>query len=309
MEVLVPSPTTRPRLAVRWGFHLQMASATLAILVLDIVGCLATRVQVPDLGAKLVALILTMAALLPLSLYWNEKKNVKMREACLTIVWGLLLWALLPFPQDIAARYGMWLNLQDSLFIRMDDLFGVNVPGVMSWASRHWVGGLINKTYEWLAPFLAISFLLAALTGKIKQARQFLTVNLVAFAIGTVTFALLPAVGPWYGYHFPPTAVQAVCQSDVFQIRSSAVFIHHPAGIVCFPSFHVVWAIFAAQTIWVFRPLRIPAAVLSGLIIVSTMTTGWHYFSDVLGGILVALIATFAAEFLGRRSGNGTAGD
>jgi membrane-associated phospholipid phosphatase len=27
------------------------------------------------------------------------------------------------------------------------------------------------------------------------------------------------------------------------------------------------------------------------MIIVSTLTTGWHYFSDVLGGIAVAAIA------------------
>jgi membrane-associated phospholipid phosphatase len=34
--------------------------------------------------------------------------------------------------------------------------------------------------------------------------------------------------------------------------------------------------------------VRRPAAVLACLIVVSTVTTGWHYVADVLGGLLVA---------------------
>jgi membrane-associated phospholipid phosphatase len=46
--------------------------------------------------------------------------------------------------------------------------------------------------------------------------------------------------------------------------------------------------------------LRIPAAALTGLIILSTVTTGWHYFSDVLAGILVAVLSIAAAKRLSR---------
>jgi membrane-associated phospholipid phosphatase len=32
-------------------------------------------------------------------------------------------------------------------------------------------------------------------------------------------------------------------------------------------------------------------ALVSAMVILSTMTTGWHYFVDVLGGILLAIIS------------------
>ena len=51
-----------------------------------------------------------------------------------------------------------------------------------------------------------------------------------------------------------------------------------------------------AAALWGFRPIRIPAAILSVLIILSTLTTGWHYFSDVLGGIVVAAISMAVAR-------------
>jgi membrane-associated phospholipid phosphatase len=73
-----------------------------------------------------------------------------------------------------------------------------------------------------------------------------------------------------------------------------------PDVLICFPSFHVIWAILFAQALWGFRYLRIPVALLAGLIIMSTLTTGWHYFVDVLAGILLASFAVLTAKMLNR---------
>jgi membrane-associated phospholipid phosphatase len=129
--------------------------------------------------------------------------------------------------------------------------------------------------------------------GKVKWARRFLLANLAAFAIGVPAFALLPAVGPWYFYHLVPTPTQAQCQIQLLYMRlpGSYATLSQDAGIVCFPSFHVIWAILCAYALWGFRPLRIPTALLSAMIVFSTVTTGWHYFSDVLGGVIVAYLS------------------
>ena len=55
------------------------------------------------------------------------------------------------------------------------------------------------------------------------------------------------------------------------------------------------------NSLWSFKYLRIPAVILSGLIILSTMTTAWHYFVDVLSGILVAAAAIAVSRTLSRR--------
>jgi membrane-associated phospholipid phosphatase len=127
---------------------------------------------------------------------------------------------------------------------------------------------------------------------------------LISFAIGIPLFAILPAVGPWHYYHFLPTQSQReVCEVALLTLRlpGAYVFGSTGSGVVCFPSFHVVWAIFFTATLWGFRWLRIPLALLSGMIILSTMTTGWHYFADVLGGIFVAIISIVLAKRLTQR--------
>ena len=44
-------------------------------------------------------------------------------------------------------------------------------------------------------------------------------------------------------------------------------------------------ALLAAFALWSLPYLRWPAAFVSTLIIISTVTTGWHYAADVAGGV------------------------
>jgi membrane-associated phospholipid phosphatase len=143
---------------------------------------------------------------------------------------------------------------------------------------------------------------LPALTGKWRDARAFVIGNLAAFAIGIPMFALLPAIGPWYGYNFAGTWAQMYCQTDLLLLRSSGPHSAQLAGVVCFPSFHVIWAILCARALWGFRYLRIPISILSGMIILSTMTTGWHYFSDVVAGAVVATLSIAAAQWVNSKT-------
>lgn len=290
----------RPSLPFNAKFHIQMAIGCAAIVLVDVVGCLLTHIQVPHLGSLLLAVVVALAAVQFVPLFWHTKGKINLRDAGLTLPWAALMWATLPFPVDIAARLGRSVDLKDAQFAHFDGLLGVSVPAIVDWASHHWLGNLANRSYAWLAPLLAIAYLLPTLTGRVKPAQQFLLANLLAFAIGLPFFAMLPAVGPWYGFHLAPTPLQAICQSDLLSIRQSATYLHHPSGPVCFPSFHVMWAILCVQALWGFRLLRIPAAILAALIIFSTMSTGWHYFVDVLGGIALAAVAMVIAARLNR---------
>lgn len=283
---------------IRPRFHVQMAYTAAALLVVSLVGCRLTAIKVPYAGPIALAVLATMAAVQVLPTYWHSKGKTNLRDASLTIPWALLFWAILPFPTDLAARLSAHVSLQDAHFVRLDEALGVSVPAIMRWCAQHWIGGVVNRTYAILAPLIAFAFLLPSLTGRVKPARQFLTGNLVAFIVGLPVFALLPAVGPWSGYHLAPTPSQIQCQSDLFQLRSIGTYVHHANGVICFPSFHVMWAILCAQALWGFRFLRIPVSLLSGLIVISTMTSGWHYFSDVLGGILLAAAAMLVSKWL-----------
>jgi len=59
-------------------------------------------------------------------------------------------------------------------------------------------------------------------------------------------------------------------------------------GLITVPSFHVIWAVILAASArgWV-RPF---AWFLNAAVIAATITTGWHYGTDVVAGLLVALL-------------------
>ncbi len=290
-----------------------MAYACVAVVGLAYAGCKLESIHA-EIGGLPIALVVALAMLSPLPIYWHEKHRIELRESTLVIPWEALLAMVLPYTVLVAARLRM--PLQDSLFGRIDQWFGVSVPAVVVWTHRHWLGIVFNKTYPLLIPLLAAAALLPPLFGKVKYAREFLISNLTAFAIGMPAFALLPAIGPWSYFHTAPNASQANCQAQLLALRLPGSFTDSSAaaGLVCFPSFHVIWAVLCAAALWGFRPLRIPVALLSGMIVVSTLTTGWHYFTDVLAGLVIAGLSLAFAKYCTRNvveefspAGNGVA--
>ena len=275
-------------------FHVRMAWASAILLIISVAGCKLTETHT-DLTDRAIGVVAVLAALMALPVYWHDKKRPDLRDATLTLPWAALVAALLPFPLLIAARLRM--PLQDSLLAHLDEVFGIRIPSIVSWASHHWLGSVLNRSYGALIPLLAIAFVVPALAGKLKYAQEFVSANLIAFAIATPLFALLPAVGPWFHYHVGATAEQLYCQADLLSIRLPGpyTFMSQGAGIVSFPSFHVIWAVLCARALWGFQRLRIPLALLSGMIVISTMTTGWHYFSDVLAGLIIAFVSILIA--------------
>ena len=140
---------------------------------------------------------------------------------------------------------------------------------------------------------------LPILTGRLRYAQRFIAANVVAFLLALPLFALIPAIGPWYGYHMVTSASQLEAQTNLLQLRTPGPHLYHPpAGVICFPSFHVIWAILSACALWNLRWLRLPILILTGLIIFSTLSFGVHYLLDIIGAIPIVIAAEFAADRL-----------
>jgi membrane-associated phospholipid phosphatase len=285
-------------------FHRWMAYTCAALVVVAFAGCWLTGIHSDmGVGEDIIVLAVVLAILSPLPLYWHEKQRIELRESALALAWEAPFAVVLPYLVLIAARLNM--PLRDSFLGRADQALGVSVPAMMAWAHHNWLGRMIDGTYFLLVPLLGICALAPGLAGKLRNAREFLIANLAAFAIGLPLFALVPAIGPWHYYHTLPTLTQGRTEAQLLALRLSGNT--NAAGLVCFPSFHVIWAILCAAALWGFRPLRIPIALLSGMIILSTMTTGWHYFTDVLAGLIVAGLSLGFARFCTNRLGTGAA--
>lgn len=92
-------------------------------------------------------------------------------------------------------------------------------------------------------------------------------------------------------YLFTPFQLNTMHQFQLEHLHQKIKF-DLVGGVVSFPSFHVIWACLAIYFISIVSPKLQVAALVYGIIIFLTaVATGWHYFSDVLSGAVVAMIA------------------
>jgi membrane-associated phospholipid phosphatase len=262
-----------------WRLHGFMAAACFGLFSISAGFHLA--------GTELIAVAIgPMIAILPALIFHDLGKSER-RDAALTLPWIALLNIVLPRAVIGSARFR--LAFRDDLFMRTDRSLGISVPAIVAWFSHHGLlRGFFEGAYYSLTPMICLAVLLPALGGKKESAERFLFANVVAFLIAVPVFTALPAIGPWVG-NFPGNGQQRATETAMAALNSASI---------CFPSFHVTWAILSAWALRPIRWLRIPAMILAVLIVISTVTTGWHYSVDVLGGIVLAAVAIYCSKAL-----------
>jgi len=276
------------------GFHIRMALLLAGFVVATAIVSAAAGIHVQDAVSLLVAVLLVTAGLSPIPAYAHQSGRIGLRESSAALLWALAFAVVLPLSVEALGRLGR--PLQDAHFAILDRSLGISVPAIAGWAGRHTVGRALNFVYGLLIPWIPVAAFAVGLSGQWLRARIFVAANVIAFAIGLPLFVLFPAIGPWYGSALAPTAFQLQCQNSLLSLRAGGAPI--AIGVVCFPSFHVVWAILCAYAFSGFRWLRIPGWLLGIASIVSKVTTGWHYFVDVLAGLVIAAIALRLARGL-----------
>jgi len=241
-------------------------------------------------------LLLTPPLLLPAA-FLHEKKKWRRRDAILMLPWTLAVALLITQAAPTTATFAF--PLRDDLWRSLDVYLGINIPAIMAFAARHrWINDVLTNCYNWsLHPLVLAAIFLPTLLGKREAAERFVLANAFSFVVALPFMLFLPAVGPWVGWHFEPSAMQHACEATIHALRRGSLVITDTfGGIVCLPSFHVFWAVVSAHALYPFRILRYPAILVALLIAVSTMTTGWHYGVDVIAGLLMMMLCTYLAN-------------
>ena len=249
--------------------------------------------------------LLLIPPLLVPAAFCHERKAWDRRDAILMLPWTLVVAALITQAAPTTATFAF--PLRDSLWLSLDQHLFISVPAIMAFTARHpFLQSLLNYSYAWmLHPLILLAIFVPALSGKRVTAQRFVLVNALSFVLALPFMLLLPAVGPWVGWHFAPTALQHACEATIYELRKGSLQIGDSfGGIVCLPSFHVFWAVVSAHALQPFRLLRYPAIAAAALITVSTMTTGWHYGVDVIAGLSMALLTTWLADLVVSHAGH-----
>jgi membrane-associated phospholipid phosphatase len=293
-------------LALTPFFHLTMTAINAVLLAVAVV-CLVFfkyRLEAPNFDdyAGVVALGIATG-------YCWWAKFEQFFRTCQVVAWSFITQKLLAYPIYLAARSRV--PLRDVTLAHFDHEIGLEVTAVLNLVAHHpGVRTFFSVTYDLLFPMMVLGVMLPAITYRWTAVKELIIATTVATVVGAIMFAWCPAVGPWVVYHYAPSAQQQTCAALFLSLRTNSVHIlaADDTGIVCFPSFHVLLAILSCIGFCSIRPLRIPAIVLAACVVVSTLTTGWHYVTDVMGGLSLAAFSILAAKGFTRMEARVAAG-
>jgi hypothetical protein len=153
-----------------------------------------------------------------------------------------------------------------------------------------------------VSPFSLVVYLVWS--RNISYGYWYATAQCLAWALGTVTYYVLPTVGPafWYVWLYSDLAHTSVGDMQKSLAASRAEVIYGPLNtdaiqsVAGFASLHVgIILTLALVTHYTVRHAWIRTAmwVYFGLTVVSTLYFGWHYIADDVAGACIAFVSVW----------------
>jgi len=291
--------------AVKWAIVAAMLATDMVLSA-----TLGLEISLADVVRPLVYIALLS---LP-AIYYYRRREPKFVLCLTTLV--LTIAFLPPFTFLMYATATSGRPLVDGALAGFDQWCGVSVPAIRDWThARPALRLILDLAYGTLLFQLPLIVIVLGLLGDRRRLEAFVLQDMIAALVTMAIFAVAPAAGPFTHYGYEPTAEQARYLDHFHGLRSGerrTVSLQDAEGLTTFPSFHTVEALLMA---WAFRRHRSLFVLFGGLnllVATSTMTTGWHYFADVLAGVAVGVLSIAVAHWVSpwlhprRRDGNGT---
>ena len=199
----------------------------------------------------------------------------------------------------------------DLALAALDRALGVDWPAMMIAMSRHPVfNALLQLTYISVLPQVALLVAILGWRGKPENIYAFCLALTAGAAISISIWTISPSFGAFSVYALPadvsrhmPLALDAQYARDLISLLAHGPGHISPTsakGLIGFPSFHAVMAMFV---VWYARELsyvRWFALALNIAVLVATPIQGGHHVVDVLAGFGVAAVGVIFADALTR---------
>jgi len=199
--------------------------------------------------------------------------------------------------------------LVDGGLAHADALMGFDWPHAYAWVrARPVLNGIFGLAYASGLLQLVLVPMLAALLGRGRYAREFLSNLLVSILLLLLVATLWPAAGAFSSYGVAsPAEVASV--SDFAALRNGTLQVFdltRMQGLVSMPSYHTAMALFFVQAMRWSRLGLLGGGLLNGLMLLSTPTEGGHYLVDVLAGVALWGVTVLILRRLEQRQAAGT---
>ncbi len=306
--------------AVGMGVTAVVASQLLGERLLDPDGFLGpawVRLPAMVLGAFLIDIV-------PRSL-WHSRKRIRSfmqearrltrehwtRQRIALVVIGLTSFYITYVSYRNLKNYlpRMYSTMEDPLLHKLDLwLFFGHEPATVlhsifgeTWAAHFFA--FIYLLYLPLAPLTLVVWLVWS--RHISYGYWYATANCLNWAFGTISYYLIPTMGPafWYPWLYTGLEVTGVTdlQDSLWSSRQEVRFPLNPfsgsiQSVAGFASLHTALTLIIAMVAhYTVRHalIRWSAWVFFGLTVISTLYFGWHYVADDVGGVVIAVLAVW----------------
>jgi PAP2 superfamily len=259
------------------------------------------------------ALILTVDAIAILELR-ERIKSGKVRET-LSVVFlpagYLFAGFLLIFAYNDIILSVHFYGSADATFNAMDKwlLLGASVSSLCHWAVHTFPVSFfcfLEFIYFGMFAQIGAALLFTSLYYGRSRGLRFVGTILTAYYLALVLFYLWPSQGPYYlcAIHFSdfPSTLRTYAIQKQSIINSQALWNHTPLSrissdyYIAFPCMHIVQPLIALWFLRAWKRIVIFLAAYDLLLVAAILLLEWHYAVDILGGVLVALVAIASVD-------------
>lgn len=195
--------------------------------------------------------------------------------------------------------------LADEWLIQADAAMGIHLPSIVEWTASHSWMRVFNIAYDTVLPSTLLAIIVLGFDADVKRLQDFVSHFMIAGLLTTCLYFFVPAIAPTAAFGYEASDAQTRFLEHLSALRAGqfpVVSLNRLEGLITFPSFHTSWALLLAWAFRHYKYLCIPMLLLNLAVAISTVTTGWHYATDVLGGIGIAVIAVLMTRSLRRWS-------
>lgn len=182
-------------------------------------------------------------------------------------------------------------------YVLLHDLLGTGV-------AAHGLSAVYMFFFAFIPLTIACAF---AFLPDVKAALTYTTALAANWMLAAGSYFMFPSIGPFHADAAAFTALPATAVSDLqaLLLDERTAFLREPAAegaaqsIGAFASLHtsiVVTAALAAHLLGLRKAIRVAAWAFVALTIVSTLYFGWHYVSDDVFGIAIAVTSLVLAR-------------
>ncbi len=188
--------------------------------------------------------------------------------------------------------------LIDKYLAAADKAMGFHTVAILNWTYSHPpIQKFLTIAYNSMGyQLFAVPVIVAMLQDK-KALNLYLLAIIFSYFMSTTIYYFFPTAGPTEIFTSPHfLAIQHDTSMKFYQVHHHINVSTFLGGMIAFPSCHVIWAVLCAYAFIQRKYLFIPIALLNICVIASTVLLGWHYLTDVFGGLVVGVIAIVLAH-------------